>query len=136
MIPLSQLAFLESAAVAAIGRKEMRCQVAMADLYKVAGALPADLEIPAGDRDWSRSHGRSLIEEWLATSPYFERVEIADRAPGDLLCFRLGHAPHHVSLLLGRGRMVHVFGEHGVQIAPNIPAAWAKRINSVWRIRG
>ncbi|MDI1336301.1 MAG: NlpC/P60 family protein [Lacunisphaera sp.] len=133
MITPAQLLMLEEAATAAIGRKEMRCQFAMSDLYKAAALLPADLEIPNGPRDWSRSQGRSLIREWLEESPQFALVD-APAQPGDLLVFRLGHTPHHVAILLGEGRMVHVFGEHGVQIAPCIPTPWAKRIDSIWRL--
>jgi cell wall-associated NlpC family hydrolase len=133
MITADKLLMLEEAAAAACGRKEMRCQVAMADLYKAAGLLPADLEIPNGPRDWARAQGRSLIKEWLAQSAHFVEVP-APALPGDLLVFRLGHSPHHVAIQLDGGRMAHVFGEHGVQIAPCIPAPWAKRIDSIWRL--
>ena len=129
----AQLASLETAAQAAIGRKEMRCQVAMADLFKAAGLLPSELAIPTGDRDWARAQGRSLIEPWVDGCPYFEACDAVE--PGALLGFRLGHTLHHVAIALGRGRMVHVFGEHGVQIAPCIPTQWGKRLARVWRIK-
>jgi cell wall-associated NlpC family hydrolase len=134
MITPEQLAALESAALAARGRQEMRCQIAMADLYKTAGLLPVDLEIPNGSLDWARSEGRSLIAEWVDASGYFLPVDGATAA-GDLLGFRLGHTLHHVAIQLGGGRMVHVFGEHGVQIAPCIPTPWAKRIARIWRLK-
>jgi cell wall-associated NlpC family hydrolase len=128
-----KLALLEAAAVAAKGRQEPACQVAMADLYKAAQLLPADLEIPIGDRDWARAHGRSLIEPWVDACPHFEAIEVIE--PGALLGFRLGHTLHHVSIALAGGRMVHVFGQHGVQVAPCIPSEWAKRLTRIWRIR-
>ena len=136
MITQKQLLAIETAATAAIGRPEMRCQVAMADIYKTAGLLTPGLEIPNGPRDWARSQGSSLIKEWLqgAGSEFFDLVD-APAQPGDLLCFRLGHTPHHVSIQLGGGRMVHVLAHHGVQIAPCIPAAWEKRIDSIWRLK-
>jgi hypothetical protein len=134
MITAQQLEELEISAWGNRGRPEMRCQVAMADIYKAAGLLPSDLAIPNGPRDWSRAQGSSLIVEWLEQCPHFERVTAGQESPGDLLVFRLGHAPHHVAILLSRGRLVHVFGHHGVQTAPCIPDAWAKRIHSVWRI--
>jgi hypothetical protein len=132
MIP-EQLISLEGAALAAVGQPEMRCQVAMAGLYKAAGLLPESLEIPNGPRDWSRAQGSSLIVEWLEQSEHFSRVDGPAEA-GDLVVFRLGHSPHHVAIQLAGGRLVHVFGQHGVQIAPCIPTAWAKRIDSIWRI--
>lgn len=129
----AQLSALESAAADAIGRKEMRCQVAMADIFKAAGLLPADLAIPSGDRDWARAQGRSLIEPWVDACPFFE--SIAAPEPGALLGFRLGHTLHHVAIALHAGRMVHVFGEHGVQIAPCIPLPWERRLARQWRVK-
>lgn len=129
-----QLHRLETCALADRGRKEMRCQVAMADLYKAAFLLPQDVAIPNGNRNHSRFSGQSLIREWLEGSGYFTELPATDAQPGDLLVFRLGHSPHHVAILLGGGKLVHVFGEHGVQVAPCIPAQWAKRLDSAWRI--
>lgn len=134
MITPEQLSALEDAALAAVGRKELRCQVAMADLYKAAGLLPALLEIPNGSRDWARSEGRSLIAEFVDGCGLFEGVA-GPAVAGDLLGFRLGHTLHHVAIQLGGGRMVHVFGEHGVQIAACIPTPWAKRIERIWRLK-
>lgn len=128
----AQLAALESAAAAAVGRPEMRCQIAMADLYKAAGLLPADLQIPAGDRDWARAQGRSLIEPWVDACAHFVSIDAPE--PGALLGFRLGHTMHHVAIALSSGRMVHVFGLHGVQIAPCIPTEWRRRLARQWRV--
>lgn len=124
---------LEAAAHAAEYRRELRCQVAMADIYKAAGLLPIALEIPAGDRAWARAHGRSLIEQWVDTCPHFEAVAAIE--PGALLGFRLGHTLHHVAIALSGGRMVHVFGEHGVRIAPCIPTPWQERLARTWRLK-
>ena len=134
MITDAQLACLESAALDAIGRPELRCQVAMADLYKLAGVLPVDLAVPTGDRNWAMTEGRSLITPWVEQCGYFEEVSTL-AIPGDLLGFRLGHTLHHVSIQLGGGRMVHVFGDHGVQIAPFIPDQWQRRLEKIWRIK-
>ena len=73
-----------------------------------------------------------LIGTWVEESGYFETV--TEPLPGDLLGFRLGHTLHHVAIMLTGGRMVHVFGAHGVQIAPCIPTAWAKRLEKIWRL--
>jgi len=134
MITTIQLARIEQAAALMENEPEMRCQVAMANIYKVAGLLPKDLEIPNGDRDWAQSQGRSLIEPWVESSGFFQRVDGPAEA-GDLLGFRLGHTLHHVAIQLGGGRLVHVFGGHGVKIAVCIPSAWAKRLERVWRIK-
>lgn len=132
----AQLENLELSATGNLGRREMRCQLAMADIYKCAGLLPSRLEIPEGPRDAGRWANRSQFREWLEGegAKYFHEVP-APAQPGDLLCFRLGHVEHHVAILLSGGRLVHVFGTHGVQIAPCIPDAWAKRLGSIWRIK-
>lgn len=135
MITPDQLIALEAAALAAKGRKEMRCHVAMADIYKAAGLLPRDLVIPAGNRDWARTEGRSLITPWVESCGWFDAVDVTESEPGALLGFRLGHTLHHVAIQLSRGRMVHVFHEHGVQIAECIPPPWAKRLEKVWRLK-
>ncbi len=131
----AQIQSLEAAASAAIGRKEMRCQVAIADIYKAAGLLPADLEVPTGDRDWSRSQGKSLIVPWVDGSGYFERI--TEIEPGALICFHLGHVPHHVAIALSGGRLVHVMDVHGVQFAECIPAPWIRRLpqSVIWRLK-
>ena len=133
----SQYNNLEEEAARAVGRAEMRCQFAMADIYKAAGLLPRGVEIPDGPRDLARFSGSGLIVEWLADpgagGAYFDKV--AEAAPGDLLCFQLGRIPHHVAISLVGGRLVHVFGRHGIQIAACIPPEWARRIHSAWRIK-
>lgn len=133
MISTAQLAALEAAAAAADGRPELRCHVAMIDIYHAAGLLPP-LEIAQGPRDWARASDASLIEPGVEECGLFVRVDGAPQ-PADLLGFRLGRILHHVAISLSGGRMVHVFGGHGVKIAPCIPDAWAKRLERVWRPR-
>lgn len=135
------LAALEATATAAVDRPELHCQIAMADVYKAAGLLPADLAIPAGARDWSRSQGKSLMLPWLDACPNFERIAadktgvaaLAVAKPGDLLCFNLAHAPHHVAILLAGGRLVHVYSQLGIKIGPCVPMPWAQRLAAVYR---
>jgi cell wall-associated NlpC family hydrolase len=136
MMTPAQIDALEAAAAAAHGRKELRCQCGMADVYKAAALLPADLAIPEGPRDAARWGNTSIFREWLEGpgSAYFREV-LPPPLPGDLLCFSLGRIEHHVAILLRDGRLVHVFGLHGLQIAPCIPAPWAKRLSSIWRLR-
>lgn len=134
MILPEQLIAIEGAALEAVGRPEMRCQVAMADIYKRAGCLPQDLVIPSGDRDWARAQGVSLISPFVDGCGFFEEVPQPAQA-GDLLGFRLGRVLHHVAIQLSGGRMVHVYGGHGVRIAESIPTEWAKRIEKVWRLK-
>ena len=129
----AQLTLLESAALAAVGRRESHCQVAMADIYKAAGLMPSALEIPSGNRDWARAQGCSLIAPWVDGSGLFEAIEVVE--PGALLGFRLGHTLHHVAIALSGGRMVHVAGEHGIQIAVCIPTPWAQRMDRIWSIK-
>jgi cell wall-associated NlpC family hydrolase len=129
----AQLTLLELAAQAAIGRREAHCQVAMADIYKAAGLMPATVDIPSGSRDWARAQGRELIAPWVDGSGLFEQITTIE--PGALLGFRLGHTLHHVAIALSGGRMVHVAGDHGIQIAACIPAPWAQRMERIWRFK-
>jgi cell wall-associated NlpC family hydrolase len=133
MITPEQLVAMEAAAKAWEHRPEMRCQVAMAEIYFAANLLPR-FEVPTGSRDWARAQGRELIIPWVEGCGYFLAVP-APALPGDLLGFRLGHTMHHVAILLGGGRMAHVFGVHGVLIAPCIPEPWAKRLEKIWRLK-
>jgi len=136
MITPAQLDALEAAAEAAKNRKELRCQFGMGDVYKEAGLLPCALAIPEGPRDAARWGNRSMFRDWLEGPgcAYFTEV-LPPALPGDLLCFNLGHFEHHVAVMLRGGRLLHVFGVHGLQIAPCIPAPWAKRLSSIWRLR-
>lgn len=131
MITAAQLAALEGAAQAHEHRLELRCHVAMADIYATAGLLPP-MEVAQGPRNWAAYSDKSLIAECVAECPHFVEVA-APSQPGDLLGFRLGHTLHHVAIQLAGGRMVHVFGYAGIRIAPCIPTEWAKRIEKVWR---
>lgn len=133
MISSEKLQAIEAAAEAMVNAPELRCQVAMAEIYKRAGLLPQELLIPSGTRSWARAQGRSLIVPWLDASPYFERVE--DPQPGDIVAFLVDHTPHHVCILLSGGRFVHVYGFHGVKIAPAMPDAWRDAIAGAWRIK-
>ena len=137
MITASQLSALEISAESLEGVLELRCQFAMASIYKAAGLLPANLEIPAGPRDAARWANRSLFREWLEGpgAAYFTEISGWEvPVAGDLLCFKLGHFDHHVAIQLGAGRIVHAVPSHGICIAPCIPALWAKRLGSVWRL--
>lgn len=129
----AKVAALEQAALDLSGYPEIRCQIAMGELYARAGWLPADLHIPTGSRDWAKTQGRSLIAEWVDTSGLFAAVPIELIEVGDLLGFRLGHTLHHVAVQLQGGRMAHVFGVHGLQLAPCIPSPWVKRLARAWR---
>jgi cell wall-associated NlpC family hydrolase len=134
MITPAHVEAIEAAAVAAVGGPERRCQFMVASIYKQAGLFPADLEIPSGNRDWAAAEGRSLIIPWVEASGLFDEVS-GQPQPGDLLGFRLGRVLHHVAIALSGGRMIHVFGAHGPQIAVAIPDPWLKRLEKTWRIK-
>jgi cell wall-associated NlpC family hydrolase len=124
---------LEEKATAAVGHPDASCQIAMANIYKAAGLMAPEVAIPDGDRSWAQTQGRSLIAEWVDGSGLFESIDEIE--PGALIGFKLGHTLHHVAIALSGGRMVHVFGVHGVQIAACIPHEWQKRVGRIWRIK-
>lgn len=124
--------FCENSAVKGAG---VCCHLAVAEVYFEAHILPR-IPVPLGPAGWSRTQGRSLMEEWLDRGEgmhwFIERFP-REREPGDLLGFRVGHCVHHLAILLPHGRLFHAVDRAGACIAPNLPPAWAKRLVRVWR---
>ena len=64
---------------------------------------------------------------------YCDRIDTADRAPGDLLQVRFGHEARHLVVMVSEDTCVEAIGKFGevreIRLRP-------QRIHSVWRLRG
>ncbi len=131
---------LEEAAVSLEG-KQVPCQIGLAEVYFRSGLL-SRFKVPRGPLNWARYQSISLIEPWMDESPLFQSIvppaepgSLAAVEPGDFIAFKTGHAVHHVAIMLSGGSFVHVFGDHGLKIAPGMPDPYIKRIQRVWRVK-
>ena len=109
------------------------CQHAAAEIYFEAQLIKR-FPVPNGPTRYSAAQTRSLIVEWVQQSGLFVQVG-GPPQPGDLLGFRVLNVVHHLMIALRGGRGVHCVSGHGVMILPSIPAAWAKRLEFIWRLR-
>lgn len=112
------------------------CHRLVAEIYREAGLLPVDVQIPGGSPQWSQAQHRSPIADWIETgdgAQWFKVVFIAQAEPGDLLGFTIGRCIHHLAISLRGGRIVHAVEGHGARIVEHVPAAWAKRLAATWR---
>lgn len=122
--------FCEGSAVKGAG---VCCHRLPAAVYQEAGWWPA-VEVPAGPRAWARAQSRSLIAEWIDESGRFESLPVgAEARPGDLFGYRVGRTVHHLALVLGGGRLLHVGEGHGTVIVDAMPPVWARRCERHWR---
>lgn len=134
--------FVNNSAVKGAG---VSCQKLAGELYFDAGWLPR-FEIPNGPLQAGRAGGTPLIEQFLDASPHFVDVD-PDRIlqtdwrrglqevvrPGYLVLSRPARLPHHLAVALRAGSFVHAVIGMGVQIPPQLPEVWAKRLWRAWR---
>ena len=112
------------------------CHRLVAELYREAGVLPPEVEIPDGSPLWSRAQDRSPMREWLDSGPgarWFTPVTVAGVQPGDLLGFRIGRCVHHLAIALRGDRIVHATEGHGARVVDHIPDTWRRRLVVAWR---
>lgn len=111
------------------------CHRLVAEIYAGAGWLPK-LDLPGGSPAHAKAHNSSPILDWFRGPgrQWFAEVDRSQSQPGDSAIARFGHAPHHLILLLGPGRAVHVLPSRGVRIMHFSPTA-TSRITAVFRPR-
>ncbi|HEY1791571.1 MAG TPA: hypothetical protein VGG34_01520 [Opitutaceae bacterium] len=110
------------------------CSHLVAEVLFEAGLTP---RIPVPDGPSSSSailSSESLIAKFIDGTGLFVRMDGFPQG-GDVLGFRVGNAVHHAAVMLRGGRLVHSIRNHGVCVAPLIPAEWARRIEIVWRLK-
>lgn len=135
------------------------CHTAVAEIYFEAQWMPR-FAVPLGSPQYGRAGSTPEMEEFLDASPHFtdadpardlqaisaavrdERRQLteAERArisaialPGRLVLSRPARLPWHLSIALRGGRYVHAVIGHAVQIPPQLPDVWAKRLWRAWR---
>jgi len=134
--------FCNNSAVKGAG---VSCQHLVSELYFEAQWLPR-FDVPNGPLQIGRAGNTPLMEEFLDKSPHFvdvdpERIVQSDWRrgmseivrPGCLVISRPARLPHHAAIALRNGAFVHAVIGMGVQIPPQLPDAWAKRLWRVYR---
>lgn len=112
------------------------CHHLMGEIYRESGWIPDLPALPNGDPAHARAGNTSPMLDWLRGpgARWFHAVpppRLLDQ--GDLLVVRYGHVPHHLALMLPRGRVIHVSVRHGAQILPVLPKRFIGRIDHVFR---
>ena len=115
------------------------CHLLLGAIYRESGLLPDLMDLPSAPTGWSRANTRSIIAEWLDGPGlrWFRPVGTPHSEdglePGDVMLFKIGHAPHHVAMRLGEGRLISTMETVGTRIAPNMTRAWIRRLVRSWR---
>lgn len=110
------------------------CHRLVAAVYRDAGWLPGDVSIPSGPALHARGNDRPLMVDWFRGPGAAWFDEVADPMPGDALVIRVGHAPHHLGLLLRGNRVLSVTSRQGVRIIPNA-SQWFRLLAHAFRPR-
>lgn len=115
-------------------RGGVSCQRLVAALYRGAGFCEVD--VPDAPMAHARFNAHSLVEEFMAGLPGFQRFAIAEIetvAPGDLLGFRLLRVIHHLGVCVWPGVFVHAIEHLGTTQSALADATWGKRLAAIWR---
>lgn len=107
------------------------CHLLVAALYGRAGI---DLgPVPKGPPGHARYNRESLMEPWIDACPHFRRrADTNVVEPGALTGYRIGHAIHHLAVVLPGNQIVHALDGIGVVITPLKDQTWASRLAAVW----
>lgn len=98
---------------------------------KASGFLPDAYDPGAYDL---LNDGALLLNE---LGVYADQIEYGDAAEGDVIVFRTPD-PQHAGVMTVRGDeryVIHALSRKGV-VEHRIDERWAKRVESVWRLRG
>ena len=115
-------------------RGGVSCHKLVAALYRGAGFC--DVDVPDVPMSHARFCGTSLVEEFMAGRPEFQRFTIANAAtvqPGDLLGFRLHRSVHHLGVCVWPGVFVHAIEHLGTTQSALADPTWGKRLAALWR---
>ena len=107
------------------------CVWLAASLYIETGHLAA-FKPGSYTMDGGHHNPLSQVIAWLDQSARFVRAELPLEV-GDLLCFRMGRAVHHVGVVLTDRTFLHVYQGYTVREARIDDPTWGKRLACVYR---
>ena len=97
---------------------------------------PEPTAVPAYTPDWGEMNSVEVL--WNAAAAHFLPVALPDRAPGDVLLFRMrdGAVCKHVGIYAlsphGHGALIHAYSGRGVVETP-LTQAWLRRLAAAFR---
>lgn len=102
------------------------------EIYKEAGVLPKDLELPEYSLDGGAHLVDSLVVQWLARSDLFE---IVSRHPeqGELITLKVGKVVHHVGIMVSSSTFVQSIRNAGVVERDLRDPTWSNRLRGCWK---
>lgn len=112
------------------GKKGYDCLGLMLDVLN-----DNNIDLPDGD-------GRKINYDWFQSEPerfikglsnYFDKVDINDRQPLDVVVFLFAGIPKHSGVLIDNYNFIHIIENSTVHISKL--SRWNKRIHSIWRAR-
>lgn len=115
-------------------RGGVSCQKLVGALYRGAGFC--DVGVPDAPMSHARFNAGSLVEEFLARLPQFQRFAVPDVEsvlPGDLLGFRLHRSIHHLGVCVWPGVFVHAIEHLGATRSALADWTWGSRLAAIWR---
>ena len=101
-------------------------------VYKEAGVLPDDLELPHYTLDGGEHLHDSLVVQWLARSPLFV-VSSEMPCEGELLVIRYARVEHHVGVMTEGTKFVQAVRHGGVVERDMRDSTWSSRLRGCWR---
>lgn len=100
-------------------------------IYKEAGVIPANTELPQYRLDTGDSLNSSIVLNWLSQSPYFEAEEGMPKL-GSAITLKIGKVVHHVGVMIDQTQFVHAIRSYGVVTGDLRDSTWMKRLRTCW----
>jgi cell wall-associated NlpC family hydrolase len=100
-------------------------------VYKEAGVAPLETVLPKYTLDGGLHLARSLVLDWLATCPFVERETVPRE--GSVITFQFGRVPHHVGVVVDRGRFLHSVRGRGVVEGDLQDSTFRDKLTSSWK---
>jgi cell wall-associated NlpC family hydrolase len=107
------------------------------DCVGLVVGVAMDLGLVVRDRrDYSRLPDGFSLEAELED----QLVQVPDRAPGDVLMFRMPRLPRHVGIYAGTDhegtpRMIHATSNAGKCVEVNLDTVWLRALKKTYRFR-
>jgi len=76
---------------------------------------------------------KGVHQAYVDNKTQFDDINYDDRAPGDLMVFRIRGMPVHVGVVLTQNHMIHTLPGHNSAMERYDSVQWARRIEGVYR---